>query len=207
MRGGIGAVQAIREDVGVGADHAEKIVEGVGNAVQGMGGEVFVTAVVVGSEIQHWRTLSEMSLGLAFGTDGEERGMEHLSCEVIERKAMRRARLKSSIVQVLYRRIEKRKDGNSRKLVTNFLDDTKALKAPGMKIDGEGVPPSGGEKTIKLTRRLRAMNVERGRGGFRKRMGNSQPGRIFAQEEDLENRVVHRSFWLLLTRCYEHVHG
>src|SRR5271165_5406780 len=99
------------------------------------------------------RAHSEMSLRLVFGTGGEERGMKHLNGEVVERKAMRRARLESFIVQIFYGRIEKRKNGDGRKLVTNFLDYAKALEAPGVKIDGEGVPASRGEEPIKLTRR------------------------------------------------------
>jgi len=192
--GGIGVVEAIGEDVSVGTDYAQKIVEGMGDCVQATVGEAFLAVRVAGSEMQKRRARIEMSLGLVFGTDGEERGMKQLSGEVIERKAMRRARLESFAVQILYRRIEQSKDGNGRKLITNFLDDAKALEAPGMKIDGEGIPAPGGEETIKLTGRLGTMNVERGLGGFRKRMCNSQPGRVFAQEEDLENRVVHRSF-------------
>ena len=110
-------------------------------------------------------------------------------------------------VQIFYGRIEQRKYGNGRIFGTNFLDNAQALKTPGMKIDGQGVPLAGGEETKELTRRLGTMHAQRSFWGFRKRMGNSQPGRIFAQEQDLENRVVHSSFLLLLAKWYEHVHG
>lgn len=58
MRGGMGAVQAIGEDISVGTDHAKKIVEGVGDSVQAMGGQGFIATGVLGSEIQG-RTLSD----------------------------------------------------------------------------------------------------------------------------------------------------
>jgi len=51
MGGGIGAVQAIGEDISIGTDHAEKIVEGVGDSVHAMGGKAFIAAGVAGSEI------------------------------------------------------------------------------------------------------------------------------------------------------------
>jgi hypothetical protein len=65
----------------------------------------------------------------------------------------------------------------------------------------------GGEETKEFSRRMGTMHAQRSFGGFRERMGNSQPGGIFAQEQDLENRVVHRSFLLLLAKWCEHVHG
>jgi len=106
---------------------------------------------------------------------------------------MRGARLASFIFQIFYGRIEQGEDRNGGVVGTDFLDDAQALEAPGMKIDGQGVPASGGKETIELSRRMGTMHVQRSIGSFRKRMRNSQPGWILAQEQYLEDRVVHRT--------------
>src|SRR5271157_570233 len=205
MGGGIGLRQAVGEEVGVGADHTEKIVEGVRDRSNAIGWKGFIVAGIDGQF--RLGTLSEMSLTFNFGMGGEERSVEHVSGELIERKAVRGTRLLSLFVQIFYGGIEQREDGNGRVVRTNFLDDTQALEAPGMKINGQGVPAAGCQQAMEISWRLRAMHAQRGVGGFRKRVRNSQPGRILAQEQDLENRVVHRSFLLLLENGYEHVHG
>jgi len=86
---------------------------------------------------------------------------------------MRGAGLLSLLVQVLYGGIKQSEDGNGRIFGANFLDDTQALKAPGMKINGQGVPVASGQQAIEISWRLRAMHAERSSGGFRKRMRDS----------------------------------
>jgi hypothetical protein len=41
----------IGEDISVGTDYAEKVVEGVGDSIHAMGGKAFIAAGVGGSEI------------------------------------------------------------------------------------------------------------------------------------------------------------
>jgi len=72
MGGGIGVAQVIGENVGVGADDTEKVVESVGDRFHATGGERSIVAGVAGSEI-HRRTLSEMRLSFICGMGSEER--------------------------------------------------------------------------------------------------------------------------------------
>ena len=76
MGGGMGVVHVIGKDVGVGTDHTEEIVEGVGDRSNAIGGKTGIVARVE-SEI-HLGALSEMSLRLVFGMGGEERGVERV---------------------------------------------------------------------------------------------------------------------------------
>src|SRR5208283_1823832 len=172
------------------------IVEGVRDRSNAIGGKALIVARV--DSKFHRGSLSEMSLSFVFGMGGEERGVKHVGGQLTEREAMRGAGLLSLFVQIFYGGIEQREDGNGREVGANFLDDTQALEAPGMEINGQGVPAAGGQQAMEISWRLRAMHAQRGVGGFRQGMRNSQPGRVFAQEQDLENRVVHRSFLLLL---------
>jgi len=114
-----------------------------------------------------------MSLSFVFGVGGEERGVKHVGGQLIEREAMRGASLMGLFVQILYGGIEQSEDRDGRIFGANLLNDTQALVAPGMKIDGQGIPASGGEQTKELTRGLGTMYAQRSAGGFRKRMRNS----------------------------------
>ncbi len=141
--GGMGVGQAIGKEVGIGADHTEKIVEGVGDRFEAIGREAFIIARV--DNKFHLRSLSEMRLSFVIGMGGDERGVEHVSGELIEREAMRGAGLLSLFVQILYGGIEQREDRDGRIFGANLLDDMQAVEAPGMKIDGQGIPAAVGQ--------------------------------------------------------------
>lgn len=139
-----------------------------------------------------------MSLSFVFGMRSEDRGVQQFSGELIERKTLRRAGLLRLLIQILDGGIKESEDRNGGVFGADFLDDAQALEAPGMEINGQGIPTAGGQYAKEIHRRLGAVDAQGRGGGFRKRVRNSHPGRIFAQEQDLEYGVVHRSFLLLL---------
>lgn len=86
---GGGTVEAVGEDIGVGGDHAEKVVEGVSDDLVLGKGEGDTFGIIEGQN--HLRGFLEDEVGIGVRQDGNDGTVEGVGGELIEREATGRA--------------------------------------------------------------------------------------------------------------------
>ena len=137
--GEIGIGEVVGENVGVGVNYAEQIIDGVGNdfgAGRRMGG-VFAE---IRSDI---RMPSKMRLRLCVGSERADGVMNGLGGEIVKGKAAGRAGVKSlgsKINEILSGRIKEGEDRKRWKLRAEFVDGVQRVEIRSVKIKGQGVP-------------------------------------------------------------------
>jgi hypothetical protein len=187
---GIGEV--VGENVGVGVNHTEQIVDGVGNdfgARRRMGGVFAEVETEIG-------VLWNGRLSFSFGDEGTDGVVHGLGGEIVKGKATGCAgaqSLGSEIGEILSGRIEEGEDGKDGKLRAKFLDGVEGLKIGSVKIEGQGITRAGRKGMAGVIERISALNGERNQRRLSKGSSDFQPGGIFPQEETTERLSEHRS--------------
>jgi len=85
---------------------------------------------------------------------------------------------------------EERDDRQGGIFGADFFDVVQALEVPGMDVDCDSLPAAESEGLEEIGERIHGMDVDE-RSGFRQEPGNFVPGRIFAEEQDLKDDVLH----------------
>lgn len=82
-------------------------------------------------------------------------------------------------------------DGKGGIFRAHFFHVMESLKIPGMDIDDEGFPATKSQSAEEIRERIETMELERSVGGIQESLREFGPRRGFAEEEDLERRVLH----------------
>ena len=166
-----GRDELVGEDVGVGGDDAEKIVQGVGDDLI-LGGREH-GEIGNAERGKHLRSLSKMRLGLVFHQARGRGGVKRVRGRTIEGEAARGAAGESFRVEFREDGRIEGEDGESGVLGANFFDVVKALEIPGVDIESDGVPTFSGESLEKIGERIDAMDCQGVAGRFLEDFGKS----------------------------------
>ncbi len=184
-----GVAELVGKKIGVGGDDAEKIVEGVSDdlILRESHGDAF--------GILEWKihllTFLENELGFGVCERGSDGSVKRFGGKPVEGDATGRAGGGGLFFQIGKSTGKDSDDGESRIFRANFFDEVQALKIPGMNIDGEGVPAPGSERVEKFGERIEAADVERRVRGVEESLRKLGPCGVFAEEKDLEDRILH----------------
>lgn len=186
------------EDVGIGGDHAEKIIEGVRDDLSFRGSQRGIVGNIK-SEL-HGRRLSKMGFRLFFRETRENGGVDGLSGELFERETTGGPHVFGLGGEIDGGGGIKGQNGESGVFGAHLVDIVETLKIPGMNIESGGVPIAGGQDEEEFVERLDAVNPEVEAGSVNQRLRDFGPGEVFAQKKNLKRGVVHWSFEQLLAR-------
>ena len=140
---GAGGVEVVGEDVGIGGDDAEEIVQGVSDELS-FGGRKNGGIGDVG-RVLHLGSLSKTRLRFICGEARSDRGVKHIGGEGIERQAARGAGGEGLEIEIGNGRRVESEDGENGILGADFFDVVEALEIPGVDIESDGVIMVGGE--------------------------------------------------------------
>lgn len=187
-----GSSEVIGQDIGVGGNDTQEIVEGMGDDL-GLGRRERGGIRDIEGEL-HLRSLSKMRLSLIFHQDRGHRIVKGEGGEINEGEATRCSTSEGLGVQLRDGWGIDGEDGEGGIFGANFLDVVEALKIPGVDVDNDCMPVAGGKRLEKLCERIQAADVQRAAWNFPLRLRKLGPGMVFAQEENFKYRVLHGSF-------------
>ena len=188
---GGGAVESVGEDVGVGGDHAEKVIEGVSDDLVLGKGEGDAVGIVEGEN--HLGALLEDEVGIGVRQDGNDSTVEGVGGELIERDATGSATGGGLGVEFGDGRGVESDDREGWVFGANFLNIVKALKIPGVDVDDDGFPTAESESVEESGEGVQAMDLKQGVWSIEESARKFGPGRGLAEEEDLKDGILHRS--------------
>ena len=154
-------------------------------------GEGDAVGIVEGEN--HLRALLEDEVGIGVRQDGNDGTVEGVGGKLIEREATGSAAGGGFGVQFGDGRGVESDDGEGGILRTNFFDIVKALKIPGVDVDDDGFPTAESKSVEESGEGVQAMDLKRSVWSVEESAGKFGPGRGFAEEEDLEDRILHWS--------------
>lgn len=179
-----GSSEVVRQDIGIGGNNAQEIVESVGDDL-GLGRRKRGGVRDIEGEL-HLRSLSKMRMGLIFHQDSGHRIVKRDGGEEGEGEAAGGTTSEGFGVQFRDRGGINGQDGEGRIFGANFLDVVEALEIPGVDVDNNGMPAAIGKRLEKIRERIQALDVQRATRHFPERLGELGPGSVRAQEENFK---------------------
>jgi len=167
------------EEVGVGSDDAEQIVEGVRD---GLGAGIVSLVRQIESD-EHGRILSSMGMGVKVREGSENRGQKSIGIERLDSHGIRSADICGLAGEVVHGRRIESQDGKRGIFGTNFVDVMKSLKIPGNHIEGNSLPASAGKNEKEFVEGLSPMNLDTAARSGSESLRKLGPSQIFAQVE------------------------
>jgi len=139
-----GVAEFVGEQVGVGGDDAEEIVEGVGNHL--ILGEGDGHSIGFRGRRRHVRALLKKELRFVVRENRSDRLVEGIGGELIEGEAAGCAGGGGLGVEMRDGAGVERDDGECGIFGADFFDVAESLEIPGVDVNDERVPPAGGER-------------------------------------------------------------
>jgi len=155
-----GVAEFVGEQVGVGGNDAEEIVEGVGNHL--ILGEGDGHPIGFAGRLRHLRAFLEKELRLAVRENRSDRLVEGFGGELIKSEAAGSTGGGGFGVEMGDGAGVKRDDGEGGIFGADFFDVAEALEIPGVDVDDERVPPSDGEGLEETGKGFEAVDAESG---------------------------------------------
>jgi len=170
------------EEIGVGGNDAEEIVERVRDSL-GAGTGSLVRQI---EGYLHGRILSSMRMRVKVREGREDGGQKSVGIERFHSESVRGADISGFVLEVVHGRRIKSQDGKSRIFGTDFVDVMKSLKVPGQDIERDRVPASAGKDEEELVEGLSPMDFDACAWGDSESLRKLGPGEIFAEVEKVE---------------------
>ena len=170
------------EQVGVRGDDAKKIIEGMRDGLGARTG----SGVGKGEGGDHGGILSGLGIRMKVREGREDGGQKGIGIEILESQSMGRTDVRRFVGEVSYGRGIEGQDGERRIFGAHFVDVMKALKIPGMNVEGDGVPAATGQDQEQFVERLGPMSFDAGARSGSEGLREPGPSTIFAQVEKME---------------------
>jgi hypothetical protein len=156
-----GGGETVGEEVGVGGDDAEKIVERVGDDLIFGESKGDGNAVGIVERKLHLRTFLKQISGLGIGKGGGDGTVKGVGGEFVESDAAGSAGGDGLLIEIGNGAGVESDDGEGRIFGANFFDVVETLEIPGVNVDDEGMPAANGKRMEKVGERFEAVKTKR----------------------------------------------
>jgi len=160
-----GVVNVLGKKVGVGGNHAKKIVKGVRNCLGAADARFRRIGKAKGGG--HGGVLSGMRIGMQVCHGFEDGRQKGIGIERLERDAMRSTDIARFSSEIVHGRGIDGEDGKEWILGAELIDVMESLEIPGMNIESNGMPTATGENQKQFIERLGPMKFDAVAGGGR----------------------------------------
>lgn len=189
MNAGSAVVDVLIENVRVGGDDAEKVVERVGNDLGLVRSDSGAVRDV--ERKLHLRGLSKMTIGFVIRKTGKNRRVEGFGGERLEGQTTRSAYFLGFELEFGHLGGVESEDRESGVFGADFVDIVKALKVPSVNVKNHGVPEAAGQDKKELIEGMSPMDFESDLGGLYESLRDRSPGVILPEEQNLKCVVEH----------------